>query len=329
MKKVLKLENQPIATYNSISFVQSIILAHSNLKNELYNSYINLICRYSDDLKSVGMTFLDVAWEDFRLRGLVNMELYSVSYIREGNIASFIKERIEHDYYVLLYKIDEFYLPYSEFYQKGHYMHDTYIYGYENDDFLVMAFTKNNKLERVSVKQKEIEDGLYSAWLQDQGLGFCSLQVNNFIRKRLNIKQIGDSLYNYLNGKDNKGNNSSDFTAYGLQVYDLIKSFLNNYIILDNKVGLDIRVFRTLWEHKKLMKLRIEKIGEVYDIDNQYHIEAEELERKAQALFFALIKYYKTYDIDIIKRAVLILDDIKEKEKVIIEGIIHIIKQSY
>jgi hypothetical protein len=317
MKKILKLENQPIETYQGISFMQSIILAHNNIKNEIYNSYINLVCNNSNNINDIKLNFLDVTWEDFRLRNLVHMYIYILSNIIKDNISSFLKERIDHNDYILIFNIDEFYLSYSKAYQKNHYIHDTYIFGYDNDEFAVMAY-KNSNLQRIWVNQNEIKTGIHKAWIKDKDIGICTLQVYEYVNQEIDISKIINNLNYYLNSKDNNGNSFNDNT-YGISIYKKLDEYIFNK---KGETSVDLRLFRMFWEHKKMMRLRIEKINEIFCLDNERLFEIKEIENMANIIFNMMIKYSLKCDIDIMQRTLFMLSKIEQKEKSFIENII-------
>lgn len=323
--KILKLENQPIETFQGISFVQSIILAHDNVKNELYNNYINLVCNDSNNINNIIISFPDVTWEDFRLRDIVYMDIYKISNIKRNNFASFLKERIDHNDYILIFNIDEFYLTYSKAYRKIHNIHDTYIFGYDDHEFMVMAY-KKNKLQRIRVNQNEIISGIYKIWSKDKDIGICTLHVNKLANIDIDLNNIIICMKNYLESKDNSGEVINDNNIYGLNIYKLLEKYLT-----EKKVGanVDLRIFRILLEHKKIMRLRIKALIDIYNVNTEFHNEIVEIEHMAESLFNMIIKYLKSYNTNIMERAVLVLKKIEYKERLLLRILITNLDEIY
>lgn len=312
MEHILKLGDQLIETYQGISFVQSIIMAHENVKNEILNCYINLETFYFNG--NLILVFSDVSWEDFRIRDIVHMDMYKLENIKKNNITNFIKERIDRNEYILIFKIDEYYLPYSKSFRKTHYIHDTYIYGYDKEELLVMAYS-NNKLQKLRVHEKAIKKGIYKAWVKNKEIFICTLHVNKFIKIELDIEKIIQSLKYYLNCMNNNGEMSEE-KIYGIGVNKVLKKYLAEK---KNK-NIDLRLFRQLYEHKKIMRIRLSEIKKIIRINDELIKEVVDLESMTENILNMALKYNLTGNAGIINRIITILDNIEDKEMVFIDN---------
>jgi hypothetical protein len=96
---------------------------------------------------------------------------------------------------------------------------------------------------------------------------------------------------------------------YGIETYDLIRKAL----LLNEKLEveeLDPRVFRMLWEHKKLMTMRVKKIEEDKGISGLCDI-CEKIEKQAYVLFTRVMKYWTSPSEQLRLQIVSRLDDLK------------------
>lgn len=102
MKKLLPLVSPPIATYQGSSFILGVLLAHENTANVLYNNYVNLECNDTYNIYEVNLEFTNISWEDYRLSGIAEMNLYYIKNICHTKFIDFIKERIDQGNYIIL-----------------------------------------------------------------------------------------------------------------------------------------------------------------------------------------------------------------------------------
>lgn len=320
MKKILKIENPLIETYQGEAFMLATLLAHDNTKNIVYNNYCNLQCEYNENFDEVSLTFTNGLWDYYQKVGVIDLLFYPVKDIEQDKFIDFVKERIEQDNYILLYQVDEFYLPYARDYNKKHKIHDTYIYGYEDNDFYVMAY-KNAKLDFFKVSAADICNALYG--ISDiEDVSFCTYPIKQEHKIEINLQTIREELYRYLHSKGY--GIASSGCAYGYQTYDVIIAFMRTYI---NRSGdadrdFDLRVVRNFWEHKILMKKRIYDLREIIKFEDSVYSTVDEIEHCASILFLTSIKYCKKQQEHILNDNINRILHIKEMEKSMIECVI-------
>lgn len=314
MKKMLPLADTPTETYQGTSFILSILLAYENTKNVYYNNYINLECNNVDDIFEIRLDFAGTSWENYRLSGVADMNMYYLRNIHEEKFAGFIKERIDQGNYILFYNIDEYYLSYSKHFQYDHLWHDTYIYGYDEEKFCVMAY-RNRKLSKFDVPIYEIQKGMYFHENADKNLSFCTFRPNTIINESIDLLHIKQSFYNYLDSHYQTEENETK--SYGISVYDaLIKCLCR--VLSDSgekNSDIDFRPFRLLWEHKKIVKEHILKIIELLKFNSEISIMVEEIESIAEIIFRLVIKYSAVNDALLLKRVIYYLIQMREKEE--------------
>lgn len=338
MKMKLPLSWPITETYQSSSFVMSIILAHENIKHSYENNYVNLSCHDTNQLWDMGLNFWGVTWEDFRKYGIFEMDLFSIESFSKNTLSSFLRERIDQGNYLLLHMVDEFFLPYSDFYHNRHFIHDTYIYGYEDDFFWIMAYS-NSKLQQIKISASDIEQSLFSAKNYEAEVYFCSLRPNHAINVNVDYQLIKHNIYEYLGYRSfsptyytPRSNNTDMLTyvpstpprtdnyVYGNNIYMVLNNCLCN--ILENHdsdhTSIDIRPFRLLLEHKRILQERINYIICQNNLSTNILVSFEEITARAKQLFMLAIKYHLTEQKKIIKNMTNYISELKDLEEILL-----------
>lgn len=306
MQVDLPIVHPPIETYQGNSFILGILLAHQNTSCVYSNNYINISCKDTTDTFYMNLMFTKSMWEDYRVCGIAEMNLYNTLNIGKMQFVDFLKERINQGCYLLFYSADEYYLSYTKHYNKDHFMHDSYVYGYDNETFSVMAY-QNNKLSEIKVPYQEICEAVYSS-------SFCTFRPNHSIQVNVNLDLIYQEYQDYYNAVFGDGNQEG--VVYGINTYDVLADCLKmliNCTDLERK-KIDPRPFRCLWEHKKVMKDRFAMLNEKYRIGYKMISLADELDRIAYTVFMLVLKFNITQDDDQLKGMIQYLTKMKEKE---------------
>lgn len=242
----LPIRDPIIKSYQNISFIQGILLAHDNCKNLIYSNY--LILKFNSKGRNK-LIFDNCSWEDYRLMGLANMNLYRKSNLYEPFLADFIKERVDQEQYILLYSVDEYYLPYSKHYNKDHFVHDSYIYGYEKDYFYLFVYS-NGKYEKIKLHQKYIIDSFFSEKISGDS-SFSTFSINKLFKFNYNFDEVISTLYTYMGYSPLIKN--QDIMSLYTGICDYIAMVEKN----DADGELDLRIFRVIMEHKRILALTI------------------------------------------------------------------------
>ncbi|MBP3617469.1 MAG: hypothetical protein J6J38_05460 [Lachnospiraceae bacterium] len=339
-EKVLPLADPFIKTYQGSAFVLGVLTAEDRTKDICYNNYINLTCKNVADVHGIEMGFVNEEWEYYRVKGIAEMDLYHFRTFNETHLIEFLKERIDQDNYILLYSIDDYYLSYSKNYQIKHDVHDTYIYGYEEDAFLVMAYS-DRTLSKVKVPMKEIVDGLFSE--ENYGSSFCSFRLSHVAKVEYDLRTIYRELRNYA---ESKAEEEESHKKYGLRVYDGLIDLVMKEIErcndeetisenadkkqqFDYMVNgvFDIRPFRVLWEHKSLMTQRVKRMSVDVAVGEEIVCQTEGLEQDGRTIFMLMVKYCVSGNCGILRRVIELLGEIREKEKGMIQMLLAVMEK--
>ncbi|MDE7418293.1 MAG: hypothetical protein K2N44_18645 [Lachnospiraceae bacterium] len=310
MEKILPIIMPPSETYHNSSFTMGIVLANDNIKNAFYNYYHNIECSKTNYMNQINLHFEDFDWEPFRKDGLAETNCFHVKNIAKECFVGFIKERIDQDNYILLYMIDEYYLSYTTSYGIQHYIHDTYIYGYRDDKFCVMAYSKR-KLQLLEIDANEVVEALYCQMTDEPDTKFSTFRIaSSYVS--INIDKIKKGIQDFLE----KGVDETN--AYGIQTYKVIKECTKAKVEgrKEEDESLDLRIFRLIWEHKKIFLLHFEKLNELQGDKFKPIVEKmEEIEHIARLLFMLALKFTVTKKTDILTRLIDILTKLEIKEK--------------
>ncbi|SHO53813.1 hypothetical protein SAMN02745217_04298 [Anaerocolumna xylanovorans DSM 12503] len=234
--------------------------------------------------------------------------------------------------------LNEFYIPTKAAYTNRNFIHDNLITGFDKEhrQFKLLGYNKENKLSLSTVAFEEVEKAFLTIdSLLDNSLGVGSMDYVTHIfmlTKKEGISYTLDKIcikealvdYLYGNSYDEKFrmiNNPNRKKLFGMNVYpELSRHFLER----DSRALNDIRILHLIYEHKKVMVMRIRFLfdNKCMKEDSLLLDEFMEIEKKALVLRNLHIKY-------LISKETLILDIIAadlislyKEERILIEKLI-------
>ncbi len=248
---------------------------------------------------------------------------------RWGSIINFIIEYINNDNYVHT-MINYFYVPVSPRFNRAHLHHDILIYGYNLIEkvFYVSDFFHKGKygFEEISFCDFEkayLLNNLTTNLDYLNNLVYC-YSINKKCDYKFNINNITYSIGAYLNAtvseywlmynSDNKSN-----IAFGYEIYASLRNYIAKQMY--HKAFIDIRPFYLLYDHKKIMTLRIKYLYKKGFFVENYHKNIDHfynIEKQTEAIINLLIKYNMLKTDELIKKIVVLLNSIEIKEQEIL-----------
>lgn len=178
------------------------------------------------------------------------------------NILDFIVNTVDNGQYIYL-NLDEFYIPKRNAYKDKHFSHDCLIYGYDmgKREIYLYGFDISNQLNMTEISFDDFVLAYENIELIEKELTYINLyKLRKGCKYKLNLDIIIEQLKEYFEGR----NSSNRFSmlretwerAYGIDFY----THINDYILSceSEKIKMDIRIFHFLYEHKYIMKRRIE-----------------------------------------------------------------------
>lgn len=321
MKKILPFDISIIENYQCDAFIMGIIQSYDRIKQLAYNYFVNLQCNREIELNKLDIRYVRSLWGEMWEEGIAELNLFHFKNFNEKTLFEFLKERIDSNSYLLFYEVDEYFLSYSEKYKKKHYKHDLYIYGYEDDFFHVLAYSKN-KLEKIKVNKKEIINCVLKTNMNDIG-NFCSFRIAQAVEVKIDSKYIARNIDDYCHERTGFDNTNQ---ALGMEVWKYIINSIEKYMKGGNYIQeeFDLRVFRMVWEHKKLMSNRLNALTMYSEIDSSIESEMKEQAEQAYIAFQLALKYTvdPKHKCDYLKKIIKIYKELEEKEKLLYPKIV-------
>lgn len=337
-KKILPMKYPFITSNQYHANLLSILTNHEETDPWVLSNYIQL--EMPQNLHWPRLDFYNpVSWKTCPW---IYYQRISREYIRNkwSSFKEFIIESIDLGYYVY-FVADHYFISASNEFQKSHFKHDIFIYGYnlEEDGIDISDFLINGKYTYSKTDLSMIENAFKGVsddedWLS--GVELLSYRKNknrNFrispIRYRFDIQLVADSIREYLLSTPTAQRHNFSSEQYkrnyifGIQVYDQLSKCLS--LTYDKKIGADLRPFHVLWDHKVVM-LRLIKflVNNSYLLDGEYYIKEYTLvERETQVIRNLYMKFLIDSDFAILLKIREELLKVKELEIKILEGILH------
>lgn len=288
IKKLLVDENPPIKTVNGYAFPFSIIGGHHhNYMPWVVSNFLNISYHPLHFLKRVDrLCFRKSAyffWSFFRFR--IKFLLH------KEEIVSYLKRELDNERYISVL-LNEYFIPGKSSYNKKNFLHDKYIYGY-NDDlsvFYVLSIADKGIYKKHEISYENMRKA-YCDYFWNHC--FFVFELKDYDFSKINSKKIRKQLCRYLSKRKN----------YGINCYDLIITHFNS--IKPNE-AVNMLMLRMFKEHKNLLFLLDDSFAGV--------------KQQFDALFYWCIKYNLNFDRSILERQVVKLQKMKVVEKLLIEA---------
>lgn len=260
MKKVLPV-NKPLSTcYQFMAFPLAILSKREECEPWIFNNFIQA-CFHKDYNNAPVPSYFYIF--DFAINPWLQVQRLQRDIIKSMNIniIELIKNAIDMEYYVTL-NVDEFYIPERIAYQKFHHTHDILVHGYddETETLMVLGFNEKMSFEVTTVRYWEFQKAFENLdHIKNNCHQLFLYKYNPEGKYTFNIPLLIESLEDYLYSR----NTSNKFSmvsepwvrAYGMECYDYLKCYLNDFLIGNAKF--DIRYLHFLYEHKLFMRERI------------------------------------------------------------------------
>ena len=249
-----------------------------------------------------------------------------------ANPKEFIKNALDEGWYVYT-EIDEYYLSNKPAFNNYSFEHFNLIFGYDEEEQLynIAGYlqSKNavSSFSESKVKMEEVEKAFINAPKQETFL----LKLNNF-RTKFDYNLVVESLYDYVYSQ----NTSSRVRAleefgktkrtYGIKTMELLNIRLKEIIETgyDNRYHFDLRIFRLLWEHKKIMYDRFVYMNEIQaaKISEAILCDYKEVVDGYKVLFALAKKVYITKETDSMPKMIEKIENLITKEKEVLESVL-------
>lgn len=253
-KVELPLIDPPFCTYNFQGMPGAIICNNPSIWNWYLNKAVSLKC--TTKFLS-GFTSPMITTENTILREVpwLNKLYFPVKYLGSAT-NRIIRELIDDGYYVWFERVDDYYIKGKSYYKERHFPHDGLISGYDLDKktFTIIAYDKD-WIFRSFKTPMQCFGRAQNAQIKKGDYGIlCGIKVQEE-QIKLDLSTIYSGLKKYLESSVDSER------ICGIVVHKYICIYLDK--LLDQSIPtnrIDRRVFRMIWEHKKVMLKRIEAI---------------------------------------------------------------------
>lgn len=347
MKSILPLSDPIISCWSHNAHELSIILNNEKAFPWFYSNFIQLFC---EDIEEKGgplnLRFYEYHknsedWFFYTLapQRFIKLERVFKGTLHKANveIIAYVMQSIDDGKYVYT-SVDEYYIPGRPSYQIEKNDHDMFIFGYDSEQglFHIMGYMGDGEAyTRSSVTYENFLKGYFATddfYGQDDNPYYSSmytLQTNYGKEGSLNIELIKTTLEQYLNAVDtsqnvnmyNYSNNEPTPQLFGLNIYRSVIYYIK--IMMENLIEFDIRPIHLLWEHKKVMELRLEYLKEHGWLISEDTIrQCKTLKEEFLVLRNKMLKFRFTSDSHIMEQIIVRLHSIKREDADLIDSII-------
>lgn len=304
------------STYHHQGPATAIIGNNPSVRNWYLNHVMNLTCskKFLNGFTTPEITIADSSWS-------VNPYLdrrWLSSEFTNGYINPIIRQMLDKGFYVVFGGVDDFYLKGKSWYKERHFSHDGLICGYDQNDktYCIFAYDSNWIYQKFWVPQKDFNAGRIAMRKKGTFSNICGLKVKGD-QIDFSPQNACQKIKEYLDSNIEKYPFDKESNAYGLVVHEYIAEYITKLYSGDIPYErMDRRVFRLIWEHKKVMLERIGCIERSLNLKNEISERYKSVVSEADAIRMLYASHHmKRRDsvLPIIKKKLLSLAD-KEKE---------------
>lgn len=308
------------STYHNQGSGTAIIEKNQSIRNWYLNHVMNLTCnrKFLNGFTTPEITIVDSLWSN---NPYLDRKRISTQFTK-GYINPIIRELLNNGFYVLFEGVDDYYIKGKSWYKERHFSHDGLICGYDQNDktYCIYAYDNNWVYKKFWTPQKDFNAGRVAMRKKGTFSSVCGLKVNgNKIEfsADTSIKKIRE----YLDSSLEKYPFNGQGNVYGIVVLEYIAEYVTKLYAGEIPYErMDRRVFRLIWEHKKVMLERIMRIEQCLQLDDEISKKYISLVSEANIMRMLYASHHmKRRDsvLPIIKKKLLNLAD-KEKKLLIL-----------
>ena len=325
----LPLVEPPFATYHTYSSGGAILKENPSIINWFYNRASLLRCerRFLDGYTSPGIYVSYV-----NMNYIPYFERYEIPMKALGeHIHTVIRNLLDDGYYVHFYDIDDYYMEGKSWYMERHFPHDGLICGYDEEDntYSIYAYDKNWLCRTFKCPVSCFDEGKQASFEEGKFGKLVVMRVKD-TQVALDYKVMCQNLKIYLDSTleqfppDLETNPlEQQKIVTGLAVHDYICIYLDK--LLDGSIPyerMDRRVFRLIWEHKKVMRDRFLVAENELGFDHELSEKYTNVLKKADNARLLYASYHMKRRDTLLSLLQKMLQSIKEEERPLIEAFV-------
>lgn len=260
-KSVLLPITEPVySTYHHQGNGSAILAENPSIRNWYYNCAVLLRCsrRFLYGETSPFVSVEKSGTDDNPYLEKIRIPMRCLG----SDMHRIIRRFLNEGYYVEYRGIDDYYVKGKSWYHQRHFLHDGLICGYDQSEktYTLFAYDQTWKYRIFKTPQRCIEKGRKSGFAKDEVSSICALRP---MKENVSLcpKQICEYLREYIESTVEVYPPYRGEVARGISVYDYVAAYLQMLAVGQiSHEHIDRRVFRMLWEHKKVMLARLRAV---------------------------------------------------------------------
>ena len=273
------------ATYHNQGSAGAILKANPTVRNWYLNEVMNLCCTRKFLIGTYSSPQINVD------RSLWNDNPYIDSCVIPMQVAkecinAIIRGFINNGYYVFFWGIDDYYIEGKTWYKQRHFNHDGLIYGYNQKEktYSMYAYDQKWVYRTFEISQNSFNVGRKSMQHREVEGGLCGIKVKPDLIE-LSPGRVLCCMKEYLKSSMSDYPTTEQGYVFGTVVHDYLVIYVDMLAngTIDYK-HTDRRVFRLLWEHKKIMLERIREVEKFLGMSDVVSLQYESVVRKANTV---------------------------------------------
>jgi hypothetical protein len=335
----------PIQTHHYILFPLAVIFNYEDLMPWFYSNYIQV---FSIDVNERieelqlhffknRLTYKEFAHKEFVVDGLVDYPLkmhilykdHMDRYFRLlkcSTAVDMVKKCLDCGYYVYT-NVDKFYIPETFMYQNTHFLHDLFLFGYDDEKqcFHTLYYNERSMMTEHEVPYDKFEIAYANDLIdiRNNQKDFHLYKKSPHIKYKFQIDDVLVYLDEYLHSKSSVKRfwpETGDLRyTWGMSTYNKLVEYIDVTINKEHP-RCDLRIFTLLHDHKRCMSLRIEFLMNIGYIKNIAFLEDYRCyEKTSKKIFMNIIKYNQTKNLEILVEVRELLLQLYESEMVTLD----------
>ncbi len=257
-------------TYHYQGAACAIIHQNPSIRNWYLNQVMLLQCerRFLDGFTTPLLTVWGSSWTN---APYIEYKCYATKHMKTEYMQQLIQTLLSEGYYVIYGCVDDYYIPGKTWYHEKHFLHDGLICGYDQKEqtYQFFAYDQRWKYRVFTTTQS----GFCEGWKAGAECGkfhpLCGLRPTTE-QVRLRPMQILRVLHQYLDSSLEKYPEHEQGLVFGSVVHTYLSMYLGK--LYDGSIPyerMDWRVFRLIWEQKRLMLERLETVENTLHLDHE------------------------------------------------------------
>ena len=321
-RRILPLSEPVYSTYHYQGISSATHYSNPTVRNWFLNSVMQMYCsrRFLDGFTTPELTVLDSNFESNRYLNQIIMPFDRI----RGRTGEVIRALIDSDTFAVFRGIDDYYIPGKSWYRERHFYHDGMICGYDMSDrtYYIHAYDSNWQYRVFKVPQASFHSARRHSLDKGTNGYLCAVKVKDDTPEFSPYETV-ENLKRYMDSSIEKYPVTDRGNVFGTAAGDYIVMYVRR--LEDGSIPYrrtDRRVFRLIWEHKRVMLERLEKLEEALGVNSDVSYKYREVTDAAREMHMAYAAYCRRQRCELLPAIAGKLEHINDTEKRLIDKMI-------